>query len=85
MDLYLALQPEGSEPIDVTKDFTALEKHPEFEAPAADKTKLLYHVNKLTGVHRLCISPSVAPDVLAIAHGEGHPGFARCYKIISCS
>ena len=50
-----------------------------------DKKKLLYHVNLLTGVHRLCIPPSVAPDIFAIAHGEGHPGFSRCYEIITCS
>lgn len=82
-DPYLASRPEGSEPIDVTKDFAALESHLELEVPAADKTKLFYHINKLTSVHRLCILPSVALVVLAIAHGEGYPGFARCYEIIS--
>ena len=84
-DSYLALQPEGSELVDVIKSFAILEKYPEFETPAADKTKLFYCVNKLTGVYRLCISPSVAPDLLAIAHGEGHLGFVQCYEIINCS
>ena len=27
----------------------------------------------------------MAPDLLAIVHGESHPGFARCHEIISCS
>lgn len=84
-DPYLAPRPEGSELIDVTKDFATLEKHPDLEAPAPNKTKLLYHVNKLTGVHRLYIPPSIAPEVLAIAHGEGHLGFPQCYEIISRS
>lgn len=60
-------------------------KDPIVDSPAPDKSKLLYHVNKLTGVYRLCVSPSVAPDIPAIAYGEDHPGFACCYKIISRS
>ena len=50
-----------------------------------DKTKLLYQVNRTTGNLRLCIPPTVAPDILQIAHGEGHPGFSRCYKIVTRS
>lgn len=46
---------------------------------------LLYHVDRITGVCRLCIPPAVANDLIAIAHGEGHPGFARCHEIISRS
>lgn len=84
-DPYLAPRPEGSEPIDMTKDFAVLESRLELKAPAADKTKLLYHINKLIGIHRLCIFPSVAQVVLAIAHEEGYPGFARYYEIISYS
>lgn len=53
--------------------------------PRPDKTKLLYHVNRLINVHRLCIPLSVAPDMLGIAHNEGHPGFSRCYEIVSRS
>lgn len=83
-DPYLAPRPESGEPTNLAEDFAAL-KDPIVDSPAPDKSKLLYHVNKLTGVHRLCVPPSVAPDILAIAHGEGHPGFARCYKIISRS
>lgn len=51
--------------------------------PAPDKSKLLYHVNKTTNVHRLCIPPSVVPDILVFVYGEGHPEFSRCYEIIS--
>ena len=53
--------------------------------PSPDKSRLLYHVNRVTNVHRLCIPPSVAPDILVIAYGKGHLGFSRCYKIISRS
>lgn len=52
---------------------------------APDKFRLLYHVNKITNVHRLYIPLSVAPDILAVAHGEGYPGFLYYYKIISRS
>lgn len=40
-DPYLAPRPEGSEPIDITKDFAALKSRLELKAPASDKTKLL--------------------------------------------
>lgn len=59
----------------MTKDFATLKNHFELEALAEDKTKLFYHVNKLTGVYRLCIPSFVAPDVLVIDHEEGHLGF----------
>lgn len=54
-----------------------------FTLPPPDKTKLLYQVNITTGNLGLCIPPAVAPDILQIAHGEGHPGFFRCYKIVT--
>ena len=47
--------------------------------------QLIYHLDRVTGVRRLCIPPIVAPDLLAIAHGEGQPSFARYHKIISRS
>lgn len=50
-----------------------------------DPALLLFHVNPLTGVCRLCIHPSVVKDIIGIAHGRGHPGYARCYEIISRS
>lgn len=52
------------------------------ELPRPNKTKLFYHVNRLTNVHHLCILPSVAPDILAIIYGKSHLGFSYCYKII---
>lgn len=53
--------------------------------PAPDKSRLFYQINRFTNVYRLCIPPSVALDILAVAHEEGHPGFSRCYKIITRS
>ncbi len=78
-DPYLSLRPDGAE-----------EPHPDYVPvtgiseglPRPDKTKLLYLVNRLTNVLDLCIPPSVAPDILAIAYGKGHLGFSRCYEII---
>lgn len=84
-DLYMTPQSKGSKPFDVAKDFAALKKHSELKAPAADKTKLLYYINKLTGMHHLCILSSVMPDILAITYRRGYSGFIQCYKIISCS
>ncbi len=81
-DPYMAPRPEGKEYLEPVA-LPALEC-PE-GLPRPDKTKLLYLVNKLTNVRRLCIPPSVAPDILGIAHGEGHPGFSRCFEIVSRS
>ncbi len=65
---------------------TAVDNHVnENAAPPALKHKLIYHIDHVSGVHRLCIPTSVASEVIAIAHGEGHPGFARCYEIVSRS
>ena len=61
-----------------------IEEIPErFSTP--DKSNLLYYINRLINVHRLCIPPSVALDILAIAYGEGHLVFSCCYKIITHS
>lgn len=68
----------------MTKGFAVLERHFELKTPTADKTKLLYYVNKLIGVQRFCIPPSVVPNILAIAYEKDHPSFAQYYKIISC-
>ena len=45
-------------------------------AAPADKKELLYHFDKLTGVHRLCIPPSVAIKIITLAHDAGHPEFS---------
>ena len=79
---YLSPRPNGAgEPCPNFMPVTGISE----ELPRPDKTKLLYHVNRLTNVHRLCIPPSMAPDILAIAHGESHPGFSRCCEIITRS
>lgn len=78
-DPYLAPRPNDDE--DLFSSSIDVEEIPE-RFPAPDKSRLLYHINKLTNVHRLCIPPSVAPGILAVTHGEGHQGFSRCYKII---
>lgn len=75
VDPYLASRLESNKPVDMIKGFATLEKHFELEAPAVDKTKLLYHIHKLTAMHCLCIPPFIAPDVLAIAYVEAYPGF----------
>ena len=79
-DPYLARRPDGNENLPLSPMPTELILE---RLPVPDKSKLFYHINGLTNVHRLCILPSLAPDILAIAHGEGHPGFSRCYKIIT--
>ena len=79
---YMAPQPEEEE-------YLQPNILPALEGPECllrhDKAKLLYQVNRLTNVHCLCIPPSVAPDILGIAHDEGHPGFSRCFEIVSRS
>ena len=55
------------------------------EPPIIPDEDLIYHVDLVTGKHRLCIPTAVVPDILAVAHGNGHPGFQRCYEIISNS
>ena len=83
-DLYMNPHPESDES-PVTDAFSIQRESAIDELPAPDKSKLLYHVSKLISVHRLCIPPLVAPDIFAIAHREGHPGFSRCYEIIARS
>lgn len=84
-DPYLAPRPEDNKSVDMAKDFATLEKHTKLDTPALDKTKFLYHVNKLTDIYRLYISLSVTPNILAIVHKEGHPGSTCYYKIKSHS
>ncbi len=50
-----------------------------------EAAQLIYHLNHVTGVRRLCIPLALAPELLTIAYGEGHPGFACCHENISCS
>ena len=65
------------------RDITVVVEDPTLSS--LDKTKLLYQVNKTTGNLYLCIPPTMALDILQIAHREGHPGFSRCYEIVTRS
>ena len=50
------------------------------------RNRLIFHVDKATGVRRLCIPDAVVKDILDIAHtAEGHMGFARCYERVASS
>lgn len=44
--------------------------------------KLIFHFDCVTSVQQLCIPPKAAAEVIAIVHGDGHPGFNKCYKTI---
>jgi hypothetical protein len=46
---------------------------------------LIFYVDRITNVQRLCIPSNVIKAVFAIAHSTGHPGFQRCYQIITSS
>lgn len=48
-------------------------------------SKFIFHLDRSTNVHQLCIFPFVTPKLLAIAHKKEHPGFSYCYEIISQS
>ena len=53
---------------------------------ASFEDRLIYHVDKATGVRRLCISGPVIKEILDVAHtSEGHMGFTRCYERVSGS
>ena len=76
---YFLLTPEAKDHAsDLPNSEPTLPMHP-------GKAQFIYYLDRVTGVCRLCIPPAVAPDLLAIAHGKGHPGFARCHEIISRS
>ena len=44
--------------------------------------KLIYHVNNLIDLRRLCISSNCVKDILSIVHEQDHSNFARCLEII---
>ncbi len=79
-DSYLALRLDADE--DLPPIVMPIEEIIE-RLPIHDKYKLLYHINRLTNVYRLYIPPSMAPDILAIAHKESHLRFSRYYEIIT--
>lgn len=55
------------------------------KSPALNKTKLLYHINKLIDIYSLHIFLSITLNILVIAYKKSHLSFAQCYEIISCS
>ena len=45
------------------------------------KGRLIYYINKVTGVKRLCILAAVVKDILTIVYTiEGYMGFARYFE-----
>lgn len=46
---------------------------------------LIYHIDRIIGIQRLCIPSSLVKEILQLAHGNGHPEFQRCYEIVSAS
>lgn len=48
-----------------------------------DTSRLIFHLDRLIDVRRLCIPPSITLEFLTIAHRKGHPGFSCCHEIIS--
>lgn len=57
----------------------------EITAPLAFGPKLIYHVDHVSDMYCQYILTSVALEIIAVAHDEGHPGFVQYYKIVSCS
>lgn len=70
-------------------DFSVLldeyKSHDQSSGNCYTEDNLLYHVDRITEVYRLCILPVVAIIIIAIAYGEGHPGFTHCREIVSRS
>ena len=80
-DPYFSLRPE----LDPLKLVSRLVLHTSLTTKknSIDYTLLLFYVNQITRVCCLCIPPTVAKDVLEIAHGQKHSGFVKFYEIVS--
>ena len=85
-----AKDPKWTKIIKVLDDKTSIEQ----KFDAGEVTSLpfvrgskgeIFHINKFTGLERLCIPEPLAKDIFDMAHSEGHPGFERCYEIVSKS
>ena len=80
-DPYFQLKPEPPNNTALESDLISLsEEQSDVFKPKTNK--LIFHLDRLTGVRRLCIPPSVAPKLLSIAYGKRHPGFSHCHEII---
>ena len=52
------------------------------EIKTKKNNELIYYVNRITSAQQLCIPSKATTKMIAIAHGGGHSGFNKCYKII---
>ena len=52
---------------------------------SSENGDLIYHIDRVTRHQRLCIPAGLVKEILQLAHGNGHPGFQRCYEIIAGS
>ena len=75
--------------IEILKEQAAAERKFKEDAvtnlPFVRKEGLIFHVDKFSGLERLCIPQPLIKQIFDIAHGEGHPGFERCYEIVTRS
>ena len=77
--------------IDAEPYFTPRPKNEDVSQEASEASNfpqnynLVYHVDRLSGVQRLYIPQALVKEILAIAYGDGHPGFQRYYEIITKS
>lgn len=78
-DLYLYLQPDGDEKPRLIR--ISASENPK-ELSKSDRSKLLYHVNGVMNIYRLCISPSVAPNIPTNVHDESNLRFPRYQEIL---
>ena len=44
---------------------------------------LLFYINQMIGLQRLCIPFNLVKDIISLTHNNGHLGFIRCYKIVA--
>lgn len=81
-DPYFQSRPEPPDNIVLKFDSISLSKE-QLGVFEPNINKLIFHFDCSIDVRYLCIPLSVAFELLTIAHGEGHPGFSHCHKIIS--
>ena len=68
------------------RDARSAEDNASPERQESFHNRLIYYVEKSTGVRRLCISEAVVKDILDVTHtAKGHMGFARCFKRVLSS
>ncbi len=59
-----------------------LDTSPPTEVNSIDYTLFLFPIKHIIGVCRLCIPSAATKDVIDIAHGQRHSGFAKSYEIV---